>query len=102
MCRSHDLTEFSAPTGLEAFVPDHADLLRADAIIVADTGNAAVGHPAVTSSLRGNVNVVVTVEALTSELHSGIFGGAAPDALAALVAILATLRDELPPRVEKP
>ena len=81
--------------GLEAFVPDHADLLRADAIIVADTGNAAVGHPAVTSSLRGNVNVVVTVEALTSQLHSGIFGGAAPDALAALVAILATLRDEL-------
>jgi acetylornithine deacetylase/succinyl-diaminopimelate desuccinylase-like protein len=80
--------------GLEAFVPDHADLLRADAIIVADTGNAAVGHPAVTSSLRGNVNVVVTVEALASELHSGIFGGAAPDALAALVAILATLRDD--------
>src|SRR4051794_10778190 len=48
--------------GLEAFVPEHADLLRADAIVVADTGNAAVGHPAVTSSLRGNVNVVVTVE----------------------------------------
>ena len=38
--------------GLEAFVPEHADLLRADAILVADTGNAAVGHPAVTSSLR--------------------------------------------------
>src|SRR6188472_1974052 len=49
--------------GLEAFVPQHADLLRADAIVVADTGNAAVGHPAVTSSLRGNVNVVVTAEA---------------------------------------
>src|SRR5688572_12382396 len=80
--------------GLEAFVPDHAELLRADAIVVADTGNAAGGHPAVTSSLRGNVNVVVTVEALASELHSGIFGGAAPDALAALVAILATLRDD--------
>src|SRR6478752_7920044 len=80
--------------GLEAFVPDHADLLRADAIVVADTGNAGVGHPAVTSSLRGNVNVVITVEALASELHSGIFGGAAPDALAALVAILATLRDD--------
>src|SRR3954452_23605070 len=58
--------------GLEAFVPDHADLLRANAIIVADAGNAAVGHPAVTSSLRGNVNVVVTVEALGSELHSGV------------------------------
>src|SRR6188472_372869 len=49
--------------GLERFVPKHADLLRADAIVVADSGNAAVGHPAVTSSLRGNVNVVVTAEA---------------------------------------
>ncbi|MGW0022030.1 M20/M25/M40 family metallo-hydrolase [Rhodococcus sp. NPDC003382] len=79
--------------GLEAFVQDNADLLRADAILVCDTGNADVGRPAATVSLRGMVNVVVTVEALTSELHSGMFGGAAPDALAALVAMLATLRD---------
>jgi acetylornithine deacetylase/succinyl-diaminopimelate desuccinylase-like protein len=39
------------------------------------------------------VNVVVTVEALRGELHSGVFGGAAPDALAALAKILAGLRD---------
>jgi len=69
--------------GLEAFVPEHADLLRADAILVCDTGNAAVGHPAATVSLRGMVNLVVTVEALSSEIHSGMFGGPAPDALAA-------------------
>lgn len=56
-------------------------------------GNAAVGHPAATVSLRGVINVVVTVRALKSEMHSGMFGGAAPDALAALVAMLATLRD---------
>ena len=79
--------------GLEDFVQSHADLLRADTILVCDTGNAAVGRPAVTVSLRGIVNLVVTVEALTSEVHSGMFGGAAPDALAALVAMLATLRD---------
>jgi acetylornithine deacetylase/succinyl-diaminopimelate desuccinylase-like protein len=80
--------------GLEDFVPKHADLLRADAILVCDTGNAAVGVPAVTVSLRGMVNVVVRVDALTSEIHSGMFGGAAPDALAALVAMLGTLRDQ--------
>jgi acetylornithine deacetylase/succinyl-diaminopimelate desuccinylase-like protein len=74
-------------------VPRNAELLRADAILVCDTGNAAVGQPAVTVSLRGMVNVVVHVEAITSELHSGMFGGPAPDALAALVAMLATLRD---------
>ena len=80
--------------GLEDFVPKNADLLRADAILVCDTGNAAVGHPAATVSLRGMVNVVVTVQALGSEVHSGMFGGPAPDALAALVAMLATLRDD--------
>ncbi|MEV4314014.1 dipeptidase [Actinocrispum sp. NPDC049592] len=79
--------------GLEKFVPQHPELFRADAILVADTGNAAPGRPAVTVSLRGMVNVVVTVRALEAPLHSGMFGGPAPDALAALVAILATLRD---------
>jgi cysteinylglycine-S-conjugate dipeptidase len=79
--------------GLEAFVQKNPALLRADAILVCDTGNAAVGHPAATVSLRGMVNVVVGVEALQSEIHSGMFGGAAPDALAALIAMLATLRD---------
>jgi cysteinylglycine-S-conjugate dipeptidase len=79
--------------GLEDFVPRHAGLLRADAILVCDTGNAAVGVPAVTVSLRGLANVVVSVEALASEVHSGMFGGPAPDALAALVHMLASLRD---------
>ena len=79
--------------GIETFVPGHADSLAADAILVCDTGNAEVGRPALTASLRGIANVVVTVEALAGELHSGSFGGAAPDALAALIAMLATLRD---------
>ena len=80
--------------GLEQFVPENADLLRADTIRVAATGNAAVGRPGITVSLRGVVDAVVTVDALRSELHCGIFGGAAPDGLAALVIMLATLWDE--------
>jgi cysteinylglycine-S-conjugate dipeptidase len=79
--------------GLEEFVAENPELLRSDTILICDTGNAAVGRPAATVTLRGMVNVVVTVEALDSELHSGMFGGPAPDALAALIAILATLRD---------
>jgi len=79
--------------GLEEFVPRNASLLRADAILVADTGNAAVGMPAVTTSLRGLANVVVTVSALANPMHSGMFGGPAPDGLAALIHMLATLRD---------
>ena len=72
--------------GLEDFVPRHPDLLRADAIIVCDAGNFAVGVPSLTTTLRGVVEVVVTVRTLSSAMHSGVFGGAAPDALAALVA----------------
>ena len=80
--------------GLEAFVPLHPELLAADAILVCDAGNIAVGAPSLTSSLRGLANIWVTVRALSSPMHSGMFGGAAPDALAALIAMLATLRDE--------
>lgn len=79
--------------GLERFVVANPDVLRADAILICDTGNAAVGRPAATVTLRGMANVVVRVTALASEVHSGMFGGPAPDALAALVAILASLRD---------
>lgn len=80
--------------GLEAFVPQNAELLRADAILVCDAGNFAVGAPAVTTSLRGLANVVVTVSTLSSAMHSGMFGGPAPDPLTALVQMLSTLHDE--------
>jgi acetylornithine deacetylase/succinyl-diaminopimelate desuccinylase-like protein len=80
--------------GLEAFVPDNVDLLSADAILVCDAGNFAVGQPSLTTTLRGLANVWVTVRTLSSPMHSGMFGGAAPDALAALIQMLSTLRDE--------
>ncbi|GAB1515264.1 M20/M25/M40 family metallo-hydrolase [Actinophytocola sp. KF-1] len=79
--------------GLADHLRQRPEDLRADAILLCDTGNAAVGRPGLTVSLRGMVNLVVTVETLESEVHSGMYGGPAPDALAALVAILATLRD---------
>ncbi|MGC4961096.1 dipeptidase [Gordonia sp. DT101] len=79
--------------GLEDFVPKNPELLRADAILVCDAGNFAVGRPSLTTSLRGIANIVVSVETLASAMHSGMFGGAAPDALAALISMLASLRD---------
>jgi acetylornithine deacetylase/succinyl-diaminopimelate desuccinylase-like protein len=80
--------------GLEALVEERPELFEADMILVVDTGNAAVGEPTATVTLRGIANVVVNVETLEGEVHSGMFGGPAPDALAALVQILSTLRDE--------
>ncbi|MEV6978682.1 dipeptidase [Kitasatospora sp. NPDC093806] len=79
--------------GLEAYVPPHAGELHADALLVCDTGNAAVGVPTATTSLRGLANLVVTVFTLKGDVHSGMFGGPAPDALAALIRVLDTLRD---------
>ena len=80
--------------GLEAFVPENADLLRADTILVVDTGNFAVGIPTLTSTLRGMTSVDVTLRGLHSAMHSGMFGGPAPDALVGLIQMLASLHDE--------
>ncbi|MFC7589770.1 M20/M25/M40 family metallo-hydrolase [Nonomuraea antimicrobica] len=79
---------------LEAFVERNPDLLRADAIVVADTGNPRVGDPAVTTSLRGMAAFTIEVRTLREAVHSGSFGGAAPDALAALMRMLTSLHDD--------
>ncbi|WP_027499804.1 dipeptidase [Rhodococcus sp. UNC363MFTsu5.1] len=80
--------------GLEELVQQRPELFQADMILVVDTGNAEVGEPTATITLRGMANVIVHVETMAGEVHSGMFGGPAPDALAALVQMLATLRDE--------
>ena len=67
---------------------------KADVILIQDAGNAAFGLPTLSVSLRGAVDVVVRVEALEASVHSGMFGGAATDPIAALISMLATLRDE--------
>jgi acetylornithine deacetylase/succinyl-diaminopimelate desuccinylase-like protein len=79
--------------GLAEFVRKQPDLLRADTIMVCDTGNAELGLPTVTTELRGVVHATVTVRALSSPMHSGTFGGPTPDPLNALIHILATLHD---------
>ncbi|MFI1925514.1 MULTISPECIES: dipeptidase [unclassified Streptomyces] len=79
--------------GLEAYVGQHPEQFLADALLVCDTGNAEVGTGTATITLRGLANLVVTVRTLAGEVHSGMFGGPAPDALAALIQMLSTLRD---------
>ena len=80
--------------GLEAFVPPNAELLAADAILVVDTGNFAVGVPTLTTTLRGMTSIDITLHALGSAMHSGMFGGPAPDPVVALIKLLSTLHDE--------
>lgn len=76
------------------FLEDHAEVLAADVIIVADSGNFDSETPGLTVSLRGNARFSVTVRTLEHASHSGMFGGAVPDAMTAMVRLLATLWDE--------
>lgn len=78
---------------LEALLVKHRDELASDVIVIADSGNWDIGVPALTTSLRGIVNSFVTVEVLNSAVHSGMYGGAVPDALTVLSRLLATLHD---------
>ncbi|AYN42674.1 dipeptidase [Streptomyces dangxiongensis] len=80
--------------GLEQYAEQHPELLAADTIVIGDAGNFRVGLPTVTTSLRGMTMVRVQVDTLAGNLHSGQFGGAAPDALAALIRVLDSLRAE--------
>jgi cysteinylglycine-S-conjugate dipeptidase len=79
---------------LATILERHGDSLRADAIVLADSTNWAVGEPALTTTLRGMIRVVVTVSTLDHGVHSGMFGGPVPDALTALVRLLASLHDD--------
>jgi cysteinylglycine-S-conjugate dipeptidase len=78
---------------LGAILERHGEKLRADAIVLADSANWAVGEPALTTTLRGLVRVVLTVRALDHGVHSGMFGGAVPDAITALIRTISTLHD---------
>lgn len=79
---------------LEAFVEDNPELFAADAYVIADIGPQKVGRPGLTTALRGDVACTVTVRTLANPVHSGMFGGAAPDAMTAMIRVLDSLHDE--------
>jgi len=76
------------------FIVEHRDKLAADVIVVADSDNWDINTPSLTVGLRGNVTFKLTVSTLEHASHSGMFGGAAPDAMLATIRLLATLHGE--------
>jgi acetylornithine deacetylase/succinyl-diaminopimelate desuccinylase-like protein len=82
--------EIGSPN-LAAFLEAQRERLAADVIVLSDTANLAAGLPSITTSLRGLVNLDVSVRALDHPVHSGMWGGVLPDAATALVALLARL-----------
>jgi cysteinylglycine-S-conjugate dipeptidase len=80
--------------GFVTYALDHPELFDADAMVIADMGSLRPGLPTLTVALRGMANVTVSARTLGSAKHSGQYGGAAPDALLALIRALSTLHDE--------
>ena len=76
------------------FLEQNAADLNSDVIIVADSGNFTTEIPGITTTLRGLVSQVIEVQTLDHAVHSGMFGGVVPDAMTAMIRLLASLHDE--------
>lgn len=82
-----------ASAHLPQFLDKYAELLRADAIVLADFSNWSIGQPTLTTSVRGLLDCVVEVRTLDHAVHSGRYGGPVPDALTALCRLIGTLHN---------
>lgn len=80
-------------THLSQFLNKYKNKVKADILVLTDTGNFDSGVPALTTSLRGLVALNVEVRALKRPVHSGMWGGPTADPTQALVKMLATMTD---------
>ena len=79
--------------GIAAFVREHPAELRADVALVSDTEMFAPDLPTLCVGLRGMIYTEIEARGARSDLHSGMYGGAAPNPLVALAQIVAQLKD---------
>ncbi|WP_161883692.1 dipeptidase [Deinococcus alpinitundrae] len=79
---------------LEPYLRDHAEQLACDVIVISDGSRFAPDVPTVTYGLRGLSYVEVHVQGANRDLHSGSYGGAAPNPINALCQIVSQLKDE--------
>jgi acetylornithine deacetylase/succinyl-diaminopimelate desuccinylase-like protein len=86
--------EEAGSPSFDDFLDEHRELLASDVIIVADSGNWTTEIPALTTSLRGLVSQTIKLSTLDHALHSGMYGGAVPDSVTAMVRLLASLHHQ--------
>ena len=79
---------------LEDFLKENSEKLKNDIILISDTGMIANETPSITTGLRGLSYVEVEVTGANRDLHSGIYGGAAPNPINVLSKMIASLHDE--------
>ncbi|HUB52661.1 MAG TPA: dipeptidase [Terracidiphilus sp.] len=80
--------------GIAAYVASKPADLKADFALVSDTELFAPGLPTLCVGLRGMIYTEIEVRGAKSDLHSGMYGGAAPNPFVALAQIIARLKDE--------
>ena len=78
---------------LDRFVRDHRSRLAADVIVISDSAMFDRGVPSICYALRGLVYFQIDLRGTTSDLHSGIFGGAVANPAMVLAQILAQMKD---------
>jgi len=86
--------EESGAEAFAGFVKDNADLLKADIVVVSDSGQFGKDKPAVTYGLRGIAAVEVKVTGPDHDLHSGSYGGAVPNPVNVLAKMIASMYDD--------
>jgi acetylornithine deacetylase/succinyl-diaminopimelate desuccinylase-like protein len=79
---------------LDAFIAEHKEMLKADLVIVSDSGMYAKGIPSICYGLRGLVYMQLDLEGPNKDLHSGSFGGTVHNPIQALSEIIARLHDK--------
>jgi acetylornithine deacetylase/succinyl-diaminopimelate desuccinylase-like protein len=79
--------------GIAAFVREHPEELKADFALVSDTEMFAPELPTLCVGLRGMIYTEIEVRGAKTDLHSGMYGGAAPNPFVALAQIIAGLKD---------
>lgn len=80
-------------TNLKKFCEDHKEMLKADVILVSDTGMIAKDTPSITSGLRGLAYWEVEVTGPDRDLHSGLFGGAVANPINELCKLVSKMTD---------
>jgi acetylornithine deacetylase/succinyl-diaminopimelate desuccinylase-like protein len=81
-------------TNLGKFCEEHKEMLKADVILVSDTGMIAKDIPSITTGLRGLAYWEVEVTGPNRDLHSGLFGGAVANPINELCKLIARMTDE--------
>jgi acetylornithine deacetylase/succinyl-diaminopimelate desuccinylase-like protein len=85
--------EIGSPS-LPAFLQKHRDALQCDVVVISDSGMAADGFPTLAYALRGVAALEVRLTGPAQDLHSGVYGGAIMNPLAAAARLIASLHDK--------